>query len=273
MTIRQPSRQPWAPPVATLEDVAAAPEAVKSAGRAFRVVEFFDEIRRPARAAEISRRLGWPQSSTSVLLNSLMRLGYLDYEPATRAYLPSIRTAVLAAWRDNGCFRDGTMLDTMERLARDSGLASCLSVRNGIHTRYLHVVQHFGPGDVHITLTARRFAVQSAAGIVLIAHLPDTEIRTLLHRTRAENPEAPPLAVVLDRVREARATGFFVSDGLVTFTNGAVALRLPPAVTGGWQDMALSIAGDRSRVVGRAEEHASRLAGAIARLTAGPSPM
>src|SRR5690606_23559085 len=51
---------------------------VKSAARALRVLELFDELRRDARVAEISMRLGYPQSSTSVLLKCLEKAGYLD---------------------------------------------------------------------------------------------------------------------------------------------------------------------------------------------------
>lgn len=255
-------KKPWeASPM--LEDVGTTPAAVKSAARAFRIIEFFDEIRRSARAGEIADRLGYPQSSTSMLLNSLVRLGYLDFDPASKTYLPSIRTAVLATWRDNGCFRDGTMLTAMERLAKATGLAACLTVRTGIFTRYLHVVQHVQPGIVHVTLTARRFAIQCAAGIMLIKHLSTGEIRALVHRTRAEHAQAPALDTVLDRVQAARRDGCFVSDGLVTPENGAVARDLPQDVTGGWQEMALSVAGDRRNVVGRVSLLAKLLEEAI----------
>lgn len=256
-----------------LEDVGAAPPAVKSAARAFRVIEYFDEIRRAARAHEIAERLGIPQSSTSVLLNSLVRLGYLDFDPTRKSYLPSIRTAVLATWRDTGCFRDGSMLRTMERLAAETGLAACLTARTGIFARYLHVVQDMRPGDVHITLVARRYAARSAAGIVLLALAGDAEIRSVVHRTRAEDdPGVRTLTVteVMERVGTARATGFFVSDGLVTPRNGAVAKILPSSVTGGWQDLALSLAGHRDRIVGREERLRELLDSAVEGLSQAP---
>jgi len=253
------------------EDLGPSTAAVKSAARAFRVIEFFDEIRRAARSNEISERLGYPQSSTSVLLNSLVRLGYLDFDATSRTYLPSIRTAVLSTWRDTGCFRDGSMHATLELLSETTGLAACLTVRNDIFTRYLHVVQTIEAGAFHVTLAARRYAVKSAAGIVLLAHLTDREIAAIVHRTRAvDDPSLGSLALseVMDRIAAARADGYFVSTGLVTPQTGAVALALPPSVTGGWQGMALSLAGQKSLIEDRTETLADALTSAVGNLTA-----
>lgn len=251
-----------------VEDVSAAPPAVKSAARALRVLEFFDEIRRSARANEIAERLGIPQSSASVLLNSLIRLGYIDFDSASKTYLPSIRVAVLATWRDTGCFRDGSMVGMLEHLAAKTGLAACLIVRSGIFTRYLHVVQTSKPKGVHIPLSVRRFAVKVAGGIVLIASIPDAEIRTLVHQTRAEDHGKPgtSLPEVMDRVRRARADGYYLSAGLVNRANGGVAIALPTSITGGWQGMAISVAGACGEVVEREPELVASLKNAVRRI-------
>jgi hypothetical protein len=67
--------------------------SVKSAGRVLRILEFFDEIQREARGAgrgsrvaEIAESLSIPQSSTSILLNCLVDLGYMDYLPESRSF-------------------------------------------------------------------------------------------------------------------------------------------------------------------------------------------
>ncbi|WP_084694365.1 IclR family transcriptional regulator [Sphingobium sp. YBL2] len=250
-----------------LQDIGASPEAVKSAARTLRIMEFFDEIRRPARANEISGRLNFPQSSTAALLKSLVKLGYLDFEAATKAYLPSLRTAVLATWRDTGYFRDGSILDMLEDLAAASGLAACLTSRAGIFVRYLHVVQNRKPGDVHIALNVRRYAVRSAAGIALLTDITDTDIRMLVHRTKAEGDPALAtlsLAEVMERVNTARSDGHFISKGLVHEDNGAIGIPLPRDITGGWQHMALSLAGR----IGQVEYHSADTARAMKRAVA-----
>jgi len=252
-----------------LQDIGESPEAVKSAARTLRILEFFDEIRRPARANEIAGCLNFPQSSTASLLKSLVKLGYLDFEVATKAYLPSLRTAVLATWRDAGYFRDGSMLSILEELASSSGLAACLTSRAGIFVRYLNVVQNRKLRDVHITLNARRYAVRSAAGIALLTDLPDTEIRMLVHRTKAEDDPSLAslsLAEVMNRVNAARSAGYFVSQGLVTPENGAIAIPLPSEITGGWQNMALSLAGRVGEIESKTLETVRAMQDAVAGL-------
>lgn len=260
--------RPWAShPVA--EDVSEAPAAVKSAARTLRIIEFFDEIRRAARANEIVERLGLPQSSTSVLLNSLVRLGYLDFDYSTKTYLPSIRTAVLATWRDTGCFRDGTMLALLEQLAKETGLSGSLSMRDGIFVRYLHIVQASAPDEVHIPLSVRRFAVNVASGIVVLANRSDAEIRTLVHRTRAIDPGKTAninLQDVMARVNFARSERYFVSAGLVDPRHGGVSIAVPPNITGGWQDMSITVAGGVDEIVGRKDEHIAALVRAIRKI-------
>src|SRR5690349_21704846 len=105
-----PRKRPSPPPaevlataVPTVVDAAPGrPSVVKSAGRVLEILEFFDEIRREASEAEIAHKLAYPQSSTSALLKSLTRLGYLDYDAASRTYLPSPRVALLGTWLDAG---------------------------------------------------------------------------------------------------------------------------------------------------------------------------
>ena len=251
------------------EDVVAAPAAVKSAARAFRIVEFFDEIRRSARGNEIAERLKIPQSSTSVLLNSLVRLGYLDFDVTSKTYLPSIRTAVLATWRETGCFRDGSMLALLEHLAFETGIAACLVIREGIVIRYLHIVQTSRTDSIHIPLSVRRFAVKHAAGIVLIADMPEAQIRTLAHRTRAEEPPdmtGTSFAEVMERVKRGRANGYYLSAGLVNLKRGGVAVALPASITGGWQKMAISVAGACNEIVEREDELVAALINAVRRI-------
>src|SRR3546814_11561894 len=71
---------------------------VKSAARVLEVLEYFSERQSASSAEEVRRTLGYPQSSTSILLRSLASLGYLNYEPLNRTFRPTIRVALLVAW-------------------------------------------------------------------------------------------------------------------------------------------------------------------------------
>ncbi len=71
---------------------------VKSAARVLEVFEFFAGRKAPATVGEVCASLGYPQSSTSVLLKSLLTLGYLSYDGTTRRYAPSVKVARLGSW-------------------------------------------------------------------------------------------------------------------------------------------------------------------------------
>ncbi|MFB6417804.1 IclR family transcriptional regulator [Bradyrhizobium tunisiense] len=256
--------RPWSS-IPVVEDVSATPAAVKSAARALRILEFFDEVRRSARANEIADRLQIPQSSTSVLLTSLVRLGYIEFDGASKAYLPSLRVTMLATWRDSGRFRDGSVVGLLERLAAETGLAACLLARSGIFTRYLHVVQASKSDGVHIPLSVRRFAVKTAGGIVLIADMSEADLRALVHQTRAEG-SGISLTEVMERVKQVRTSGYYLSAGLVHPENGGVAIALPMSITGGWQKMAVSVAGACRKVVEREAELVVSLTNAVRRI-------
>ena len=92
--------------------------SVKSAGRVLRILEFFDEIQRDARVAEIAERLSFPQSSTSILLNCLVDLGYMDYLPESRTFLPSPRVTLLGTWLDKGPVRNGSLIRMLEEISQ-----------------------------------------------------------------------------------------------------------------------------------------------------------
>src|SRR5437867_633342 len=92
--------------------------AVKSAMRTFEVLELFAERRRPMALYEIYSELGYPQSSTTNLLKSMVLLGYLNYNRVKRTYLPTMRLNLLGNWvagyiQAEGGFRD--LVNEMQR--------------------------------------------------------------------------------------------------------------------------------------------------------------
>src|SRR3546814_16050692 len=72
--------------------IAKAPieqKTVKSAGRVLEILEYFDDLQRQSTVMEIADALGYPQSSTSALLRSLVGMGYLNYDAHARTYITS----------------------------------------------------------------------------------------------------------------------------------------------------------------------------------------
>jgi len=71
--------------------------AVKSAKRAFEILEAFSRHRRPLALKELLDELDYPASSGSALMKSLVALGYLDYDGERRTYFPTMRIAALGS--------------------------------------------------------------------------------------------------------------------------------------------------------------------------------
>lgn len=71
---------------------------IKTARRIFEVLEYFDEVQQPASLKDMSIHFGYPVSSASALLKSMVVMGYLDYDAYSRTYMPTMRIATLGNW-------------------------------------------------------------------------------------------------------------------------------------------------------------------------------
>lgn len=218
--------------------------SVKSALRAVQVFEFFLEVRRSATAKEIANSLAIPQSSTSMLLRSLRDHGYLDYDHKERTYLPTPRVTLLGAWLDTGPIRDGRLIDALNWLSEQTLEAILVATRIGIFSHYIYVLQAKGKLRYHIPMGSRRLAVNSATGHVLLSHLDDKEISSIVRRTNAE-VEATQIDShkTVQSIQQARKDGYAFSRGLVTPGAGAIAMALPESLDTTTRPLAICIAG------------------------------
>src|SRR5271170_5555942 len=89
---------------------------VKSAARVLAILEYFDDVQRSSTITEISEELGYPQSSTSALMRSLVSLGYLNYDRHARTFVPSTRVALLGSWLNSRFVTEGTTISMMRKL-------------------------------------------------------------------------------------------------------------------------------------------------------------
>jgi DNA-binding IclR family transcriptional regulator len=223
-----------------------AGRSVKSAARVLQILELFDEIQRDARVAEIAERLSFPQSSTSILLRSLVDLGYMDFLPESRSFLPSPRVTLLGIWLDKGPVRNGSLIRMLEEISRATGDTVIIAARVGIYSQYIHVLQARSAMRFHVPQGSRRLAVWSATGFTLLAGSDDRDIRALCARTNAEASDAQQrveIKTVLVNVERARRDGYFFSRGLVTPGAGSIAVRLPDGIDGHDRSLTVAVSG------------------------------
>lgn len=204
---------------------------VKSAGRVLRILELFDVLRREALVCEVSNLLDMPQSSTSVLLRSMVVMGYLYFNPETRAFSPTTRVALLGNWVNGPMVSDGPLMRLLERVNARTGQAVVLAVRNRIWSEYIHVVQANTPARLFVVKGSRRPLVRSGTGLALLADMPDSDIKRIALRTNAEAGPAEPqtcLNGLIEQVSGIRQQGWACTFDTVTKGGGMIAMRLPP---------------------------------------------
>src|SRR6476646_7518499 len=88
--------------------------AVKSATRAFEILEAFSRHRRPLALTALLDELDYPASSGAALMKSHVALGYLDYDGERRTPSPTMRIAALGNWVPGVLFGDGQLLGALE---------------------------------------------------------------------------------------------------------------------------------------------------------------
>lgn len=250
---RRPKRVRSAIP-SVVDAAAGAATPVKSAGRVLEILEYFDDVKHRARASDITERFGYPQSSTSYLLKSLIQMGYLEFNPSSRTYMPTTRVALLGSWIWESAISDGTLIRLMKTIGASTGQTVVLGARNGIYAQYIHVIETENGFPIHVPTGTCRLLVWSAAGFALLSNEREQTIRLLVLRTNAEVRNLPhkiKLREVLANVGTVLRQGYFLSDGLVTPGGAHISMPLPVEATRG-RALVIGVSG-RSDVIRRDE--------------------
>jgi DNA-binding IclR family transcriptional regulator len=203
---------------------------VKSAQRTLEVLEYFAGTHRAATVAQICQELGYPQSSTSVLLQDLARLGYLEQDAQTRAYRPTLRVMLLGGWLQDRLIGESSLLRRMERLRARHGVTVLIGMRSGAMVRYILTLRRPGAG-LAMRAGMTRPIGHAAVGKALLMTMPEAEAQRILRRANAEQPDPSrrlPMAAAIEDLRASRLQGWAESRGAVQPGQNVIAMPLPP---------------------------------------------
>jgi DNA-binding IclR family transcriptional regulator len=184
-------------------------------GKALGLLVLLGDEPRGASASDLSRRAELPFSTTYRLLGSLTRDGFVDYEPDGRRYHLGLRIFQLGQRVSNHHGFAGTALPILRRVTEQSGEATILSVRDGIH--HLTVNKVDGPQTFRVTSDPGHLGAlhTTAVGKALVAFAEDSERERLLE----ELPLEPLTEVsITDRAQfraeidKVRRQGYAVMD-------------------------------------------------------------
>jgi DNA-binding IclR family transcriptional regulator len=222
--------------------------AVKSARRAFEILEAFHRHRRPLSLKELLDELGYPASSGSALLKSIVAMGYLDYDRERRTYFPTMRMAALGSWVEEALFGDGHLLALMEDLHATTGETVILGAQSDLHAQYIHLIHSAEPLHFAVPPGTRRPLARSGMGWVLLSAKRDAEIEPLLRRINAVSEPAERLTLddLMAQIDAVRAQGYAFSRHTVSEGVGIIAAALPSGPFG--RAYALGVAGPVARL-------------------------
>jgi DNA-binding IclR family transcriptional regulator len=215
---------------------------VKSAVRAIEVLELFSRERRPLTLSAIIEALGYPQSSTTVMLKSLLAIGYLNYNRETKTYYPNITVTRLGDWiRESDIFGEPIQL-LMQDLNERTTESVSIAVQNDINIHFLSVLNSNHKIKFFIPSSGQRTLLQSNLGWMLLSTKSDKEIASIHAQIGALNAHRmPPLDEVMTQIYDIRRDGYCLIPDLPVSGAASVARLLP--VTFHHQPVAIGIGG------------------------------
>lgn len=221
---------------------------VKSATRAIEILEYFKLGQQPRSMSQIAVDLGYPQSSATVMLKSLVNLGYLNFDRGTRDYFPTPKLAALGDWIPRVMFGSGQMIDALNDVHVATGEGTFLGTKNDIYLQYTRTKESIHALRFHIDEGFMRPITLSAAGWVLLSTLPEKKVDNIVRRANIATPnpdERTDTKTILKRIADVRKNGYAYAENLPLEGGATLALKLPINLQG--QPVVLAIGGVTSR--------------------------
>jgi DNA-binding IclR family transcriptional regulator len=232
-------------------------QSPQSVTRVIHILEALCASAEPMSLAQLSRALQAPKSSIAALLHGLAEAGFIEsienaYRLGPRAF--GMGSALLEARRrlqSPDLIRAG-----MRRLAERSGETVLFAVRDagGATITYVDVIESRNVVRFSVSMGDRRPLFCTAGGRVLLAALPDEELKTYLETlspqalTASTETDKQRLAGLIAAVRET-GVATTVSEAAEGATGTAAAIREASGKAIG----ALIVAAPASRLEGRSE--------------------
>lgn len=220
--------------------------SVKSSMRTLEILEYCDSVQRAVTVSELVDNLGYPQSSTSVLVKSMVNAGYLTHDGKTRGVLPTSRVSLLGRWVQPALARP-ELKQLMRNLGEIIGQTIVLGVPHGIFIRYIDTEPGRLAMRLELPVGTRLPIVSSGMGSMLLAAMSDAEIAAVHARVetlyaeggvdaiRASDiadiwnvdPKIPPLPDLMRDIEKIRRRGYSMSRNAVAIGAGIICVLLP----------------------------------------------
>jgi DNA-binding IclR family transcriptional regulator len=224
-------------------------DVIKTARRLFEVLEYFDEIQQPISLKDLSTHFGYPISSASALLKSMVVMGYLDYDSYSRTYMPTMRIATLGNWVQGALFGESRIVALMKHLSDVTHETISVGTQSDLFAQYIHIIPSTYAIRFHLKPGSIRPLAKSGLGWLLLSARSDDMIEKLLRRINIEEEDHAQriaLADLMTRIREIQKQGYVFSRHTVTVGAGMIGMLLPIRRHG--RILAISVGGPVDRL-------------------------
>jgi DNA-binding IclR family transcriptional regulator len=229
--------------------ISASRSAVKSALRAIEILEFFRKVQEPRAMSDIGLALGYPPSSATVLLKTLVGLGYLNFDRGTRLYFPTPKLTSLGDWIPRALFGSGGVLEAMHDVHAATGEAVAIGTTNDVFLQYVKIIQSIHPLRFHVDEGTLRPLTQSALGWLLMSTMPDEKVDNTIRRANIATANAADrvkLADMMRRIRQVRGKGYCSAENVPIPGGATICVLLPVTIQN--QPVALGLGGAADRI-------------------------
>ena len=221
---------------------------VKSAARALEILELFAERREPLNSTQIAAALGYPKSSLSVLLKSLITQGYVSSNRADGNLFPTLKLARLGDWLPAALLGSETLLPLLEALRDRTGETVTLTAPSDLHMRCIHALIGTHPISLQVEEGVSFPTIGTAIGTMYLATQPVDFARKLFDRWLKQAPtrSGAKWSELEQQIASAREQGFAAAYDVVLPDTGAIAV---PIRTGAGGDVLIvGVAGLSHRI-------------------------
>ena len=223
-------------------------DLVKSAARALEILEVFADQRRRLNSTQLGQALGYPKSSLSVLLRSLVTQGYLSNAHRDGEYFPTLKLARLGDWVPAALLGSEALLPMLETLRDQTGETVTLTMAADLQMRCLYARIGSHPIAFQVEEGVTIPTIGSAIGTMYLATQPESAMRRLfdLWKKQGKARSRESFARLEEQIGQARADGFFAAYDAVSPDTGAVAMPIESGAEG--EILIVAVAGLNRRI-------------------------
>jgi IclR family pca regulon transcriptional regulator len=186
---------------------------VSGFARGLRVIEAFEETRRRLSIAEAAKLTGLDRATVRRSLLTLAELGYADYDGKFFVLTPKIL-------RLGHAYLSATPLPALiqphlDQLSEKAGQSASASVLDGTEIVYIARASQRRVMSINLTPGSRLPAYCASMGRVLLAVLPESEVREILEKTDLRRNTANTMTdpdELMAEFRRVHAQGYAIID-------------------------------------------------------------